>query len=881
MLTGIAHPACAAGGGPIAYQYDELGRLVGVIAADGNTAAYSYDAVGNILAISRTTAGKVVIVGFTPNGGPDGTEVTITGSGFSPDPAKDIVTFNGTATTVVSAMATQIVARVPAGATTGPIAITTNSATAASTAAFVVQQSRVPTISSFTPSIGVPGTLVSVNGTNYDPATGNDKVGFNGRLAVPSSASATSLQVRVPANTASGQITVATAYGTALSGADFFVPPPPYTAADILVMDRMSIGASKTVAIATAGKKALILFDGVAGQRVSLNVTAVAADLKCFTLRILKPDGSGLISPNRSCGPTFVDATTLPVSGTYTILMDADGTATGNATFTLFAVPQDPPGSIATGGPAVTLTASVPGQNPKLTFSGTAGQRIALNVTAVSTTLQCLYVRIFNPDGSNLISPTYFCGTTFVDATTLPTSGIYTIAMDPIGTATGSATFTLFAVPQDPPASIATGGPAVTLTANVPGQNPRLAFSGTAGQRVSLNVTAVSDGLNCLSVVWLLNPDGSVLASKYPCGPTFLDATTLPTSGTYTIMMDPAGMATGSATFTLFAVPDDPPGSIAIGGPAVTLTANVPGQNPKLTFSGTAGQRISLNFTAVSAALKCFAFSIFKPDGSSLVSTYLCGAAFVEPTTLPVTGAYGIVLDPVDLATGSATLALFAVPEDPLGSIAIGGPAVTLTASVPGQNPRLTFSGTVGQRISLTATPLSTTLQCIYVRILKPDGSNLIPPKYACGAAFVDTNTLPATGTYTIVLDPAAAATGSATVVLFAVPDDPGSIAIDGPAVTLTVSVPGQNPKLTFSGTAGQGISLKVNSLSTTLKCLYVWVLKPDGSGLIAKSSCSPIFVDAFTLPATALPATGTYTIVMDPLDAGTGSGTFTLSSGP
>lgn len=76
------------------------------------------------------------ITGFTPDSGPPGTPVTITGTGFQTSAALNSVQFGGWAAAVSSATATQIISPVPAGVASGKISVTTPNGTAISTAEF-------------------------------------------------------------------------------------------------------------------------------------------------------------------------------------------------------------------------------------------------------------------------------------------------------------------------------------------------------------------------------------------------------------------------------------------------------------------------------------------------------------------------------------------------------------------------------------------------------------------------------------------------------------------------------------------------------------------------------------------------------------------------
>ena len=433
-------------------------------------------------------------------------------------------------------------------------------------------------------------------------------------------------------------------------------------------------GAPVVVTTTASGENVRLVFDGTAGSRISLkltNVTIGTSTSSSVKVSILKPDGTTLVAPvSFGTSGGFVDTKALPVSGTYRIFVDPQSSATGSATLTLYDVPLDAAASIATGGPPVTAGVTVPGQNARLSFPGVAGRLVSLrltNVTIGTSTSSSVKVSILKPDGTALVAPVSF-GTSggFVDAKLLPVSGAYTIVVDPQSSATGSATVTLYDVPPDGAAAIAPGGPAVGVTTTVPGQNARLAFSGQAGRRVSLRLTNVTIGTSsgASAKVSILKPDGTALVAPDFFGTSggWVDKVTLPTTGTYTILLDPQSTATGSATATLYDVPPDAAASLAIGGGAATLSMTVPGQNGSATFSGATGQAVTLRLTGVTIGTipsSSAKVSVLRPDGSTLLApTYFGTSGKVLALQLPVNGTYKIVIDPLSFATGSATLAL-------------------------------------------------------------------------------------------------------------------------------------------------------------------------------------------------------------------------------
>src|SRR4029450_1092154 len=166
-------------------------------------------------------AATPTISSFSPTSGPIGTSVTIHGNNFS-GPDVTSVSFNGTSATFTIDNAQRITATVPAGATTGPIAVTSPDGTATSSPTFNVTGAGAPTITSFNPTSGPVGTSVRINGTNF---TGATAVSFD-NMSAPGFAvngAGTRITVAVPTGATTGPIRVTTPSGTATSSTNFTV----------------------------------------------------------------------------------------------------------------------------------------------------------------------------------------------------------------------------------------------------------------------------------------------------------------------------------------------------------------------------------------------------------------------------------------------------------------------------------------------------------------------------------------------------------------------------------------------------------------------------------------------------------------------------------
>ncbi len=244
---------------------------------------------------TATSATKLVIyvpeiTSFNPTTGSEGMNISVSGKYFTGTTA---VKFNGvTASNFQVTSSTVISVKVPSGATTGRITVVAPGGTGTSAADFIVK----PNITSFSPSSGIVGTVVSISGTTL---TGASSVSFNGTLASSVTVnSATNISARVPAGASTGKILVTTTAGTATSSETFTVLP----AITDFAPSFGSEGDTITISGTSLDTVTAVLFNGKTSSYVTNSATSISAIVPVGattgTITVVAPGGTGTSSSN-------------------------------------------------------------------------------------------------------------------------------------------------------------------------------------------------------------------------------------------------------------------------------------------------------------------------------------------------------------------------------------------------------------------------------------------------------------------------------------------------------------------------------------------------------------------------------------------------------
>ena len=704
-FTGVS--AVAFNGIPALFTVDTDAQITTSVPVGATTGKISVTGLGGtVTSVATFTVVPVpTITGIAPAAGPVGTKVIITGTGFVVGTIP--VTFNGlAATSVVRNSATQVTATVPAGATTGVVALSTAGGTALSASPYTV--TFPPVISSFSPTSSGVGGTVTITGSAF---TGTSSVSFNGVIATYAVVSDTQLTVTVPAGATTGKISVTNADGSTTSTGSFTVIPPPTITSFTPAVG--PVGTKVTLIGANFTGTLTVYFNGIAATAVTGTATSLTATVPAGAstgiITVSATGGTGASAGSYTVTfPPVISSftpTSNGVGGTVILTGSAFTGATGvafNGIAAVFTVGSDtqltvtvpvgatsgkisvtnPDGTTTSAGsftvtPPPTITSFTPATGPvgtKVTITGT-------NLTgATAVTFNGLAAATVSLTSSTSISATVPAGAT---------SGVLSVTT-PGGTATsvGSYTVTL-PVPTLTSLAPATGvvGTAVTLTGTNFTSATSVAFNGIAASAF----TVVS---------------ATQITTTVPAG-----ATTGKVSVT-----TPGGTATSTGSFTVTPPPAITSFTPASGpvGTKVTITGTSLTGATVIAFNGVAAATVTLtSATSISATVPAGAttgpLSVTTPGGTTIsAATYT--VTLPAPTLTALSPATGVAGTLVTL-TGTNFTGATAVAFNGIAATSftvVSATQITATAPVGATTGKISVTtpgGTVTSTASFTVTP--------------------------------------------------------------------------------------------------------------------------------------------------------------------------------
>lgn len=266
------------GGTPALFTVLNDGRIAAVVPAGAPSGPISVQLVDTTVLTSADTfivngGGVPTVVGLTPDHGPVGTTVTVTGSNMSTVTGVSFAGANATGF-VVNGGGAAVTVNVPAGATTGAVTLLSPNGNA-DAGTFTVDASLAPVIEAMAPDAGPPGTVVTLSGPGLGGVT---EVRFGGVVATKLTVlDPNTVKVAVPTGAVTAPVEVVGPAGSTTSTGVFTIQPlpnPPFASAGT---DQQVLQGSKVTldASGTTGATALE-WTQTSGPAVTLSDTAAA-----------------------------------------------------------------------------------------------------------------------------------------------------------------------------------------------------------------------------------------------------------------------------------------------------------------------------------------------------------------------------------------------------------------------------------------------------------------------------------------------------------------------------------------------------------------------------------------------------------------------------
>ncbi len=691
-----------------------VGSNTSITATVPSTAATGKISVTRPSGTTATTANFTVleppvITSFSPASGAIGSQVTLTGLRFTGTSA---VRFNGIAATAFTVnSSTQITATVPAGATSGPISITTAltpTVNADATSATHYQVVAAPAITGFTPASGEVGTLITISGTALAGAT---SVKVNGVAAPFNVVSATTITATVPAGASSGKISVTTPGGTATSTASFTLLTAP-------VITSFSPASAKAGALVTitgirfTGATA-VTFNGIAATSFTVqSATTISAVVPSGSasgkIAVTTPQGSATSASDFTLLLPPAIASFTPTSAKVGATIIINGANFSDATAVRFNGVLAPGFSVNTAGTRITVPVPSAATSGKLSVTTPVGTATSsANFTLVVT----VTINSFTPTSAKVGATVTINGANLSGATAVRFNGV----LAPGFTVNAAGTAITVAVPS----AAASGKISVTTPAETATSTADFTVLATAAissftpTSAKVGTTVIINGTNFSGATavrfngvpapgFTVNTAGTRITVPVPAAAT---------SGKLSVIT-PAGTATSSASFMVLAtvtIGSFTPTSAKVGATVIINGTNFSGATA-VRFNGvpapgftvnTAGTRITV---AVPTGATSGQISVVTPAGTATSSASF--TLLVSPTLTsftPASARVGATVTINGTNLSGATAVRFNGALAPGFTVNTAGTRITVTVPSAATSGQLSVTTPVGTATSSAA----------------------------------------------------------------------------------------------------------------------------------------------------------------------------------
>ncbi|WP_306210107.1 RHS repeat-associated core domain-containing protein [Actinoplanes sp. RD1] len=650
------------------------------------------------------------------------------------------------------------------------------------------------------PARGPAGTKVEISGTGFATTPAGNTVTVDGIAATVTAATATRLTVTVPAGVSDGAVQVTVGAKSARSPRNFRIeaaaPPPTVTALSADRGNRNDLVTITGTGFDTDPARNVVTFQRTVAQVQSATPTSLV-------VRVPVTAGSGKVSVRTPAG-------TATSAGDF--LVAPPGYAIGNLAYA---------GRVGVGKPTVTATIAA-GKSALLLIDGVSGEQASLRFEGNTIPVRSA-LRLYTPYGGDFAKNNgdplnVFAGGTLVqDLPPFVTTGTYAIVIDPNDDAAGAVKVTATSTLSG--GTLTKDGSGVPFQITAAGQTKQYSFTATTGDWISFGLTDIDQPGNTY-VVKLTAPDNSVFTwqarlSQYT--PTMVYHAKQ--TGTFKVNVGFGATELGFGRIWLSSVITG--ATMTANGAAVPVTIQRPGQSVRLPYAGTVGQTLQLGYTdntlAVSDRPAYPSGIIGEPDDVQV----LLDTGWAETRDMPAVrkaGTHNLFITGWQ-AVGSLKVWLSTPTE--AGAIPVNTKKA-LTVDRPGRDIWLDYNGTAGKPLYLSTLDRRLMGE-VNLQLYRPDGIRI------SSGRTIDYAALPSTGKYRIKVDPETAGTGTLSVAAVE-PIDTGALTPNAPATAVSVTLPGRRIVGTFTGTAGQRLTLA--GLSEKLLWWNLKVYKPDNTQL-------------------------------------------------